>query len=294
MSCTRATVLLYLLLAALECISQVQPVPIQVEASGENNAVQLLSLDDVSEAVWAKFFRTPADREFRPYSLLLKNNSSKTITGLSLVWTITTPEAIHRHECHFETAVLNGMSGTMLMPAPMTQEELAARRAERAKARMNGEAPGPRVQVSRTDSSYPSSLAPGESAMVAPDRITFPNALSGGSPMETLNGATNISVVVDAVVLSDGLVLGPDQTGTLDALNARNAAFEALLDSVRMARERGEDPIPLLEQMAEASHRSHDRAARLQGMMANMLLHSQNWEKQFKFMETTQLVSYHR
>jgi hypothetical protein len=29
-------------------------------------------------------------------------------------------------------------------------------------------------------------------------------------------------------------------------------------------------------------------------MMANILLHSQNREKQFKFMESTELVSYHR
>lgn len=296
----RASLLLSLFLAVLDCTSQVQPPPVRVEATGENNAVQLSSLDEVPEAAQASFFRSPAERAFRPYSLLLTNNSGKAIVGLSLVWTVTTPEFVRRYEDHFET-MNGGMPSTIYAPVPPTPEELAARRAARRAAMREQAASGgaalnqPRVQESRSGSSFPFSLAPGKSMLVAPNRLTFVDGPSGGGePTDVLRTATDVSVVVDAVVLADGLVLGPDHTGTLEALNARNAAFQALLSAVRTAREKGEDPIPVLEQMSEARLHSHDATVRAEGMMANILLHSQNWEKQFKFMESTELVSYHR
>jgi hypothetical protein len=296
----RASLVLTLLFAVLDCTSQVQPVSVRVDAAGENNAVPLSSLDESSEADLAKFFRSPADRAFRPYSLLLKNNSGKPIVGLSLVWTVTTPENVRRCEDHFET-INGGMPAAIFAPVPPTPEELAAQRAARS-ATMRGEA-GPdaaavnrhRVQVSRSGASFPFSLSPGASMVVAPNRFSFADGpVSGGAPAQLFSTALDLSVLVDAVVLTDGLVLGPDQSGTLDGLNARNAGFEALLSAVRTAREHGQDPIPVLEQLAEASHRSHDATARAEGMIANILLHSQDWEKQFKFMEETELVKYHR
>lgn len=298
----RASLVLTLLFAVLDCTPQVQPVPVHVDAAGENNAVQLSPLDADSEAASAKFFRTPADRAFRPYSLLLKNNSGNPIVGLSLIWTVTTHEGEHRYECHFET-MTGGMPGTIFAPVPLTHEQIAAQRAAQSSAGIRGDAAGstgaavnrPRVQVSRSHASFAFALAPGASMVVAPDRFTFADGrVSGGGSAEIFSAALDVSVLVDAVVLADGVLLGPDQSGTLDALNARNAAFEGLLAAVRTARENGQDPIPVLEQLAEASHRSRDATARAEGMMANILLHSQDWEKQFKFMEKTELVNYHR
>jgi len=298
MSWIRACLLLASLFTVLDCTSQVQAVPVRVDAAGENNAVELSALNLDSEAA-AKFFRSPADQAFRPYSLLLTNHSGKPIVGLSLIWTVTTPENVRKYECHFET-MNGGLPGAIFAATPLTHEQIRAQLAARRAAMREQAASGaaavnqPRVQESRSHASFPFALAPGARMVVAPDRFTFVDgpASGGGSP-DTFTTALDLSVLVDAVVLGDGLVLGRDQSGTLDALNARNAAFEALLLAVRSAREKGEDPIAVLEQLAEASHRGPDATARAEGMMANFLLHSQNWEKQFEFMEKTELVRYH-
>jgi hypothetical protein len=299
MSWIRASLLLTSLLTVLDCTSQVQAVPVRVDATGENNTVQLSPLDVDSKAA-AKFFRSPADQAFRPYSLLLTNNSGKPIVELSLIWTVTTPENVRKYECHFET-INGGVPATIFAPAPLTHEQILAQLAARRSAMREQGASGaavvnrPRVQESRSHASFPFALAPGARMVVAPGRFTFADGSeSGGTTAEIFRTALDVSVLVDAVVLGDGLVLGPDQSGTLDAMNARNAAFEALLSAVRSTREKGEDPIPVLEQLAEASHRGPDATARAEGMMANFLLHSQNWGKLFEFMEKTELVSYHR
>ena len=68
-------------------------------------------------------------------------------------------------------------------------------------------------------------------------------------PHPALEEAYHITVNVDAIIFDDGLVLGPDQTGLVDTINARAIAIGRVLETVRRATADGQDVTAALRAM---------------------------------------------
>lgn len=298
-----------LTMAGVPFLAQAQSAPIRIDPSGENNSVQLLPLDARTESTYARFFRSPADQQLKPFSLVLRNNSSQSIVAITLIWTIATPDGPQIFQSRVENGFggigtsgggfqsSSGSSSSVRIPLPPSPSATPPS-ATGSDGTMSEAAPSRMSRpVASGITSMPAPFAAGSTMLVSPGRFVFPELGAGGGSGDNsrLAGAIDISVLVDAVAMADGTVLGPDQSGTLDALTARNTAIEGVVSAVRIAQQSGQDPIAALEQLANARPTRENAAAiMLQSRIARGLLHSPIWEKQLHKMEAMPLPNFHR
>ena len=121
--------------------------------------------------------------------------------------------------------------------------------------------------------------------------------MPGGSASipQSLQAAQSFSVTLDAVVLEDGTVLGPDASHTVDGLTARKAAIDGVVKAVRMAEQIGMDGVEALRILANPQPGGNQSLeVRLEGTIARELMLSTRWKEQLSNMETLQLPRFHR
>ena len=145
-------------------------------------------------------------------------------------------------------------------------------------------------------------LAAGERMLVAPgllvtETLAKQRGRAGGSssmPL-ALRSAQNISANLDAVVLEDGTVLGPDASHAVDGLLARKAAIDGVVRAVRIAEQNGMDGVEALRILANSQPtRDQGPDIRQQATIARMLMMSRQWKEQLANLEALQLPRFHR
>ena len=110
-----------------------------------------------------------------------------------------------------------------------------------------------------------------------------------------LRSAATISATLDAVVLEDGTVLGPDASHTVDGLLARKAAIDGVVRAVRIAEQNGMDGVEALRILANTQPtRDQGPEVRQQATIARMLMMSRQWKEQLANLEALQLPRFHR
>src|SRR5207245_2124992 len=93
----------------------------------------------------------------------------------------------------------------------------------------------------------------GGSLLAAPGLFMSKGSGGGGGSEEGLiASATSVTVALDAAVLQDGALIGPDESRTVDDLKAHKTAADAVVARVHGAEQSGQDPIAALHDMAYA------------------------------------------
>jgi hypothetical protein len=269
-SCTQLAVFLVFLLFAPITWAQTRPV-VTIDPSGDHTRVYLSSMDEATRAVVArKFdFNAPMNRDYKPLSLLLTNASGKSIIALTIRW----------------TAISAGMSGYPQYSGIDSLKQLGG--------------PGARVQSWSTAMGNEVALS-GERMLVAPGLFIRESVGTGGSSNMTgsLIKAESVTATLDAVVLQDGEVLGPDESRTVDSFRARKAVIDELLNAIKAGERSGLDGVEILKSM------DHMGGAKLQlrdfefGQMISSLvtglMSSSDWRQRLEKLSAIQLPNFHR
>jgi hypothetical protein len=116
-------------------------------------------------------------------------------------------------------------------------------------------------------------------------KVFLPEALAFaphiGSPFEALDGrsghwaatASQITATIDVVVFEDGELVGPDQSQFEVEMQSQKMAADQIASKVRRAQAQGQDPTPMLKQIAEAPMESTtDFIGLWSGLYAHQLL----------------------
>jgi hypothetical protein len=259
---------------------------IRIDPAGENTQVFLSYLNATAEDSFAKMFEIPIYQDYRPYALLLTNASGQAMVSVTIRWTGTSAE---------KSIIYDSSSGSLLNGAPggagsMTMLGPASRQAQVQLSGSYQSADGPVV------------LAAGERMLVAPgllvsESLAKQRGRAGGSASmpPALRSAESVSATLDAVVLEDGTVLGPDASHTVDGLLARKAAIDWVVRAVRVAEQNGMDGVEALRILANAQPtRDQGPEIRQQSSIARMLMMSRQWKEQLAKMEALQLPRFHR
>jgi hypothetical protein len=246
---------------------------IKIDPGGEHAQVCLSYPDAAAENDFARLFEIPRYLDYKPFALLLTNNSGKAVVALTIRWTATAAG---------KSSVFDSSSSSLLSGVPGGMISTMMQR------------PVPGQSQVRVGQSYisasPVVLAGGERMLVAPglfarESMVKQRGTAGGSsgiPRE-LQSAESISASIDAVVMEDGEVLGPDATHTVDDLVSRKAAIDDVVKAVRAAELGGQDGAELLRQLANAtSARGPSPEARQQASIARMLIGSRQWREQLE------------
>jgi len=121
------------------------------------------------------------------------------------------------------------------------------------------------------------------------------NAGGSSSMPLALQSAESVSATLDAVVLEDGEVLGPDASHTVDALLSRKAAIDGVVSAVRAAERNGQDGVEALRQLANAQPtRDQNPLARQQSTIARVLMSQRQWREQLEKLAALQLPRFYR
>ncbi len=102
-----------------------------------------------------------------------------------------------------------------------------------------------------------------------------------------------VTARLDVVIFEDGLVVGPDELGTVDAIRTRKAAVEYVLGVVENAEANGQDPtvaIRALAQRRPASQQEPDGVA----LLAKSLLSAPSFSKLVEQWRALELPNFHR
>lgn len=258
---------------------------ITIDPAGENTRVYLSYVDATAEVNFARMFEVPMYQEYKPYALLLTNRSGKAIVAVTIRWMGTSAGKL---------GVYDSSSSSLLNGAPGAGGSMMAMRRP-----VSGQ-----VQV-QLGQSYqmangPVVVADGERMLVAPgllatESMAKQRGTAGGSSSmpPALKSAESISATVDAVVLEDGEVLGPDASHTVDGLLSRKAAIDGVVSAVRAAEQRGQDGLEALRQLTNAQP-PQTPEMRQQSQIARMLMMSRQWKEQLEKMAALQLPRFHR
>ncbi len=259
---------------------------IGIDPAGESTRVFLSYMNATAEDSFARIFETPRYLDYKPYALLLTNASGQAIVSVTIRWTgISADKSIVFDSS--SDSLMRGMPGgasSMMMSSP------ASRQAQVQQGGSFISADGPVV------------LAAGERMMVAPglmasESLAKQRGTAGGSASmpSALQSAANVSATLDAVVLEDGTVLGPDASHTVDGLLSRKAAIDFVVRAVRAAEQNGMDGVEALRILANTQPtRDQGPEIRQQSSIARMLMMSRQWKEQLAKMEALQLPRFHR
>jgi hypothetical protein len=259
---------------------------IRIDPAGESTQVFLSYMDATAEDSFARMFEIPNYQDYKPYALLLTNGSGQAIVSVTIRWTGRSAE---------KTIIHDSSTGSLLKGAPggtssMTTFGLPSRQSQVQMSGSYSSADGPVV------------LAVGERMLVAPGLLVSESLAklrgrAGGSSSmpPTLRSADDISATLDAVVLEDGTVLGPDASRTVDGLLARKAAIDGVVRAVHIAEQNGMDGVEALRILANTqATRDQGPEVRQQSMIARTLMMSRQWKEQLATMEALQLPPFHR
>jgi hypothetical protein len=291
----RSLLLAATLIAAACACAQTTPT-IAIDPAGENGVVHLGPLDAASEAKFAKTFQIPLYGQYKPYALVLQNNSGRAIIALTVVWTYTSEERVTRAFGVRIDSLSAGGSGFSSGSQIRTSLPTAGGQGRPQEAPI-------RFSTGRVSADPPYVAAANEAVLVAPGFFVSESAArrGSGSPPGSvepgdLPSAAIMSVSLDTVILDDGTVLGPDQSHSVDDITASRAALDVVVNAVRTAEQSGQDPAAVLAQFANMRQTTakHGPAIALQSNVARRLMHSPDWRKQIEKMETVQLPNFHR
>ena len=260
---------------------------ITIDPAGEITRVRLSYMDSAAEANFARMFEIPRYQDYRPYALLLTNNSGKAIVAVTIRWTGLSSGRV---------GVFDSSCSSLLSGAPGGGSSMAS---------ILRPAPGQtHVQLGQSfvSANGPAVVADGERMLVAPgllagESLAKQRGTSGGSSSipQGLQSAESITATIDAVVLEDGQVLGPDASHTVDGLLSRKAAIDGVVNAVRAAEQRGQDGVEALRQLANAQpNRDQGPEMRQQSMIARVLMGSRQWREQLDRMAALQLPRFYR
>lgn len=263
---------------------------VSIDSSGGNGLVNLSLVDAGAQHNFAKIFEIPMYQEYQPYALLLTNTSGQAIVAVTIRWTGTSADGSGVYDSSTDSLGLqvgagSGMSMAMPIPGQGRRAQVPAR-----------------FERSWASAYRPAVMASGEHMLAAPglfvrEDVTGQRASAGGSSSipDALKAAEMISATLDAVVLEDGKVLGPDASHTVDELRARKAAIDSVVKAVAAAEQSGHDGVEALHQLADArpTRESGPEIIR-QIRIAHTLMMSRAWKEQLEKMAAIQLPNFHR
>jgi hypothetical protein len=264
---------------ALYAVSGVTPAAqappiLRVEPWEGDSRVQLVPLDEASASTYARHFESANGRVVRQFALKLTNGTESTIAAVALRWTMTTdggPRVIIQRLL----SLLFGVAGGGV-------------RASWERLDLGGER-----LIGDSASSMSKGIRPGECVVVAPGMHYSETGGSGASWYPELFVSSAATARLDVVIFEDGLVVGPDQLGTVDAIRTRKAAVDYVLGVVKHAEARGQDPTVAIRAL------SQQRPAKQQGpdgvtMLAMNLLSAPNFSKLVEQWRALELPNFHR
>jgi hypothetical protein len=260
---------------------------ISIDPAGENTRVYLSYVDATAEDNFARMFEIPRYQDYRPYALLLTNSSRRAIVALTIRWIGTSAG---------KSGVFDSSIDSLLSGAPTGGSSMIA---------LQRPIPGQtQVQLGQSYQSAngPEVIANGERMLVAPglfasESVAKVRGTAGGSSSmpQALQSAESVSATLDAVVLEDGEVLGPDASHTVDALLSRKAAIDGVVSAVRAAEQNGQDGVEALRQLANTQPtRDQSPLARQQSTIARVLMSSRQWREQLEKLATLRLPRFYR
>ncbi len=143
-------------------------------------------------------------------------------------------------------------------------------------------------------------VAGGQRMLVAPgmfvkEDVTGQRTSVGSSSSfdAKLKAADAVTATLDVVVPADGLVLGPDQSHTVDQFRAGKAAIDDLLNAVKAAEQSGQNGLDILRGIADTG-RPVDPSKFMQARLARMLMMSPRWKERLEQMSTITLPNSYR
>jgi len=192
-----------------------------------------------------------------PASFVLKNLSNRAIVAIAVEWSYTAQDG-HEGRGFAKSNSLSTNTGAVVQP----YERLFV---------------GPKVFL--------------------PESLAFAPHI--GSPFEALDGrsahwaatASQITAKIDVVIFEDGELVGPDQSQLGVEIQSQKMAADQIASKVRYAQSQGQDPTPMLKQIAEAPMESTtDFIGLWSGLYAHQLLSAQgsnNFDARLTAMEKT-------
>lgn len=185
----------------------------------------------------AVFERFDGAGQLRPFAAVLINNSARTISGVALIWTWL--EGSREHSLIFRS------DGFFLPPGVIAP-------------------PGAKRLVT--------------AAFLASAAVSSGIWDSTGAAhyASLFQRSPTVTLVLDTIIFSDGEIVGPDETRTIEYIQARTAAAESLSKAVLAMIARGFDPSGMLTEKKQ-SHGSPDNFfSEWNATLADMLLNSQD------------------
>lgn len=246
---------------------------VQIEPWDGDPRVVLAPLDRAGAAQYAHHFQSANGQASRPFALSLTNGTESTIAALTLRWTIVTPSGpgiiVHR----MQSAALGGFGGVM------TRRSIGA-----ASGKLLGLAA----------SGMPTGILPGESVMLTPGSYSDSRG-GGGGWYNELFEARSAAIRIDVVVFEDGLVMGPDDYETVDAVLARKAAVDSVVGMIEDAANKGQNPTMMLSALAHPRPEApQDHESMTIRMLAMELLRAPDMSKQLESWRALRLPDFHR
>lgn len=287
-SCLRQFALGLIVVAIVQGARAQTRLTIMIDPSGESGLVYLSPVDAAAEYNFAKMFEVPMHQNWQPYALLLTNSSGRAIVAATIRWTGTVAgqSGAYVHDSSTDSFKFLSWVGGSNVSNPM---------------------PGQAGPLNRHGSSYSSAegsvvLADGGRMLVAPGLFVkedvnrqrrSPGAASGIPGR--MKDADLVSARLDVVVLEDGLVLGPDESRTIDELRANKATVDSLLRAVMAAEQKGQGGLEVLRRMANTrlSNQTDPETVR-QARIANTLMLSREWREELERRAAVRLPNFHR
>ena len=253
--------------------AQAPPI-LRVEPWEGDSRVQLVPLDEASASTYARHFESANGRVARQFALTLTNGTESTIAAAALRWTMTTNDG--------PRVIINRLLNLLLGVAGGGVRASWAR-LDLGGARLVGDGA----------SGMSKGIRPGECVVVAPGLYYSEHQGSGGSWYPELFVSSAATARLDVVIFEDGLVVGPDQLGTVDAIQSWKAAVDYVLGVVKNAEANGQDPtvaIRALAQRRPASQQDPDGVK----MLAMSLLSAPSCSKLVEQWRALELPNFHR
>lgn len=205
--------------------------------------VTFSAYDPAASPALARFVQNhPEIKPLLPYSTILANSSNKSIVELAVRWSCADLPGGPPVGC-----LVFRQEGTFLVRMPVA-------------------AAGSKLLVT------PGGTWSESTANNVPPN---PNATEGNSLAAAKFGRrAAVSVNVDLIIFEDGLVAGPDISGTLDRVRARKQAAQAILDGIAPLLQAGDDPTGLLQDFSKRGADVGGELGRWYSEISGMLLQS--------------------
>lgn len=281
-----ATVLQAIVLVTCASVLGQNAPRVAIDPASGAGPVYLSTLDADTEANFAKLFQVPMYQEYRPFSVVLINNSGQKIVALQVEWTVRSGNRTGTFKCGTDSLKIGGSGSS-------SKGSWAASR------------PG-EEQIVPLGSSYAAVddmvAAAGERLLVSPGLfVREPTAKDRGAAgasasfPDLFRSAEAVSASIEGVVLEDGLVMGNSADSLVAALTASKAAVDAVASAVHAAEASGEDGTASLRRIAQAPPDREDPAvSREERALARRLMMSRDWKPQLEKVASTPLPNFHR